>query len=457
MKNKTTYLSVVVSFLSLLVFTFLLSSCESSRVGPEIPRPNPPAAPQAALVMGGSVVDSKTGGGVFGATVEIFKADGTKVATTTTDNVGGFLYDISNVNAAILKVTATASGYGFAFVNAKVDLTNRSAQAVTIPIDKIVSTSVTLTPTGGTATTPSTESKANQPVTITVPPAAVAQNTTIQVAQVPVNNVPAPTNSGSNTQVGIANLQPAGVTFSKAVTLSFPLPYKFKVGDKIQLNEFANGAWQSSTLSATVDNTGYIANVDITKTAQYSLLDNTKISGSFSGSIISSDGSIQLNSLSKDTKVLEERSFSFSSGTLNVTLPGSFVMARTFSNVAIEAPTDEWLFNTLEQRYGSVFARVTAPGTYPYNVLFNVPWPGAAANPNKLNADGSGNKNRPGESGDWSLKVVYGSVSVQVANIVLDNTGYWTVTVTATNNGWTELRRTWVWTPHNQGGITFEY
>jgi hypothetical protein len=50
-RKKTTY--SVVSFLLLLIVSLVLSSCESSRVGPDIGRPNPPAPGSVPLILNG--------------------------------------------------------------------------------------------------------------------------------------------------------------------------------------------------------------------------------------------------------------------------------------------------------------------------------------------------------------------------------------------------------------------
>lgn len=443
MSNLRKRILIGISALVLVtVCSVLVSSCKSDDAGID-PKTNPPAAAASPITIAGSVVNSETNAGLTGATVEIYKPDGSKVATITSGASGAFSYDVSNVRSTSLKITAKATGYGFGFTTSKVDTAKKTAQIVTIPLDQVASVSTVITASGGNITTPpSTESKANQPLTITIPAGAVSQNTTVQMAALPVNNVTPPANPNANAQVGVASLTPEGITFASPVTLSFPLPYKFKPNDQIALAEFVNGAWQNSSLKAVVNSTGYVATVNVTKTSQYALLDNTN----FSGSVV----------LGKAGSVLEERTFTFTQGILKVELPGSITFSRTSQNVVTEVPTDEWIFNNLAQRYGVVFANVDAPGSTPSTIKFNVSWPGPAANPNKQNADGSGNRNRPGEAGSWSLKVVFENYTEQFANVVLDNPGYWKVTVSGTAVYWREKQRVWVWTPHNQGGV-FEY
>ncbi len=454
-KNKNTSVLFVVSFLFLLIGSLLLYSCESSRVGPQLPTPNPPAPPAQPLVLKGTVVDSKTGGAVSGATVQVLKQDGSTVTTLATDATGAFSYDITTLNQSVLKVTATAAGYGFAFVYATIDLVNKAAQIVAIPLDKIQTTAINLTPAGGSATVPSGESVSGQGVTITVPPNAVTQNTTVTASQVNVNNVPPPTNSATTTQVGVTNLQPPGITFAQPVRLSFPLPYEFNPADAVPLQELVNNIWTSANLNAVVDNTGLIANVNITKTAQYALTDNTVVSGSVSGSIISSDNNSVTFSLSK---ILETRQYTFSSGTLNITdLTGSRVWTVTKTQKgARKLPSDVWVANTFRQRFGVGgfvgFTGISSTTTFP--VLFSVPWTGIP--PKAATPDGAGNVDYPGQSGSWSVRVTVTSTSTTTVNISIENNS-WRITVTAITNSWQITQKEWIWTGHNQGAVSYPF
>lgn len=451
-KNKNTSVIFAFSLMFLLVGTLLFSSCESSRVGPQLPAPNPPAPPAQPLVLKGTVVDSKTSAVVPNATVQVLKQDGSTVTTLATDAAGVFSYDITTLNQAVLKVTATKTGYGSAFVYATIDLVNKAAEVVTVPLDKIQTTTINLTPSGGTATVPSNESVSGQGVTLTVPANAVTQNTTVTVSQVNVNNVPPPINSTTTTQVGVTNLQPAGITFAQPVKLSFPLPYQFNPGDQIPLQELINNNWVNSNLTATVDNTGLIANVNITKTAQYALLDNTVVSGTVSGSIISSDNKSVTFSLNK---ILETRQYSFSSGTLFITnLTGSRIW--TVTRTQKQSLPSSWWTNVLRQMFGSgIFAGFTGfSSTTTFPVQFSVPWPGIP--PKAATSDGAGNVDYPGQTGSWSVRVTVTSTSTTTINVVMENS-YWKITTTAVTNSWLITQKEWIWTGHNQGAVSYPF
>ena len=440
MKSKKTSSTMILFF----VFTlFIIISCESSETGPVVNRANPAAAAAQALILSGDVIDAQSSAGLSGATVRILKTDGTLITSLVAGSSGDFSYDISNVNEETLKVTATASGYGSTFALTKVDLTNKITKVVSIPLDKIQSTQVTVTSDGGSSTATSTESKGGYSVTLSVPSGAVSQSTSMQLAQLPVNNVDALQNASSNAIASVVNLQPDGISFAKAVKLTFPLPYKMNANDQLPLYKYVNSTWQTTGIYAIVDNTGYLAIAEITSTGEYSLVDNTKIAGT-------------VESVFKTKEITEERSYSFSSGTLSVELPATMTFTRASQNVITEVPTDEWIFNTLAQLYGMNFMLASGPGSIPQTAKFQIAWPGAEGNPYKQNSDGSGNINRPDESGDWSLKIVFESYSETFANVTLDNSGYWQVTVNGTVSNWREKDRVWVWTAHNQGGV-FEY
>src|SRR3989339_883426 len=91
MKNKKTStfaMAISLMFVGMIVF----SSCESSRVGPELPRPNPPAPPAQPLVLSGFVKDAGDHSIIAGAAV---KLEGTSLSSTT-DNNGKYNFNLSS-------------------------------------------------------------------------------------------------------------------------------------------------------------------------------------------------------------------------------------------------------------------------------------------------------------------------------------------------------------------------
>jgi hypothetical protein len=445
---------IVFSFVLLLAGSFFFSGCESSRVGPEVTINTPPPA-AAPLVLQGSVYNSKTNSGVSGATVGVFKPDGTTIALIATNTSGNFSYDVSTLTNTSYKISATASGFGSAFTNAKVDPANRTADIVSIPLDPVVSVSVNLTPTGGTAGgSVNTESKSGGVATLTVPANAVTSNTAISVSTPQVNNVPLPTSASTTAQVGVTNLTPAGITFAKAVNLSYPLPYQFKAGDLIPVMELVSGNWQVSTFNATVDNAGYTASMSLTKTGQFALFDNAKISGTVNTSIQYSNENASYPPMLKATQTLETRSFSLGGSNVTAVLPNIFSWTKTVSNQLLDPPTDEWIFNTLTQRYGTVFALSAGSGTQTVNGSYLITWPGVPVSLT-VNNSGSGNAEFPNDTGSWSLIVSYETVTTTFATVQIDNPGKWTINITGSETSWREQSgsRQWKWTGHNQGKI----
>jgi hypothetical protein len=456
-RSNTSSVFRILAFLTIIISGMFISSCESSRIGPTVPTPNPESPTPPALLITGNVVDSKAGSTVTSANVSISKQDGTAIATVVTDNTGAFSYDISNVNQSVLKVAASATGFGSSFVYANVDLTNRSVNYISVPIDKLTATAVTLTSSGGSTTLSSTESKTSQPLTITVPQGSVTTNTSLQVMQVPVNNVPPPTNAGNTTQVGIASLLPAGITFAKPVTLSFPLPYQFKAGDQIQLNSLTtNNTWQNTNLTATVDNSGYIANVNITQTNQYSLLDNTSITGSVTSSLVSSKDNLDSKVLLKTSEILDTRSVTLTGSTTTTSLPVTATLAITFSNVQTSEAGFQWLLDVLQQTYGNLFLKFTGNGSVNYNVQKVLNWP-STSNPNALNqSTGQGNLQYPNDTGSWSVVFNLASSTNTWCDLTI-RSAYWTAHVVGTTTAWSISSRNWVWTGHNQGTVSYTF
>ncbi len=449
--KKSNFL-LVISFLVFVTGIVFLSGCESSRVEPEITVNTPPPAP-APLILQGSVLNSKTGLGVANATVSILKLDGTTVATVNTNASGAFTYDISSLTNTAYKITATASGFGYTFVNVTVDPVNRLAGIASLPIDPIVSVAVALTPAGGTAQgTTNTESKSGTAVSISVPANAVTSNTTINVSTVAVNNVPPPPAASTTTQVGVTNLTPAGITFAKPVTMSYPLPYRMKAGDKIPVMELVNGAWTTTTLQATVDASRTIATLDLSKTGQYALLDNTKIAGSVSGSVLLLNAGVTVSPLRKTEKILETKTYDITDGNLQVNLTQQFteLLSRNHTD-PLDDPATSWLLNQIIQRNGSLSLNRALGYSVAANISdiqnFVLAW---TAVPTALLT--AQQQNYPNEVGYWIKRYTFESVQ-SIDQIDISNTGYFSVTYKRTKTYWRLVSVHAIWRGHQQGEV----
>jgi hypothetical protein len=456
MKNKkTTSLFAVVPILFLIVGSIVLSGCESSRVGPELPRPNPPAPPAQPLVLVGTVIDASTSIGVSGATVNLIKLSGQAVASTTTDGTGLYQFDVSALTETQVVVNATKAGYGFSSVTASIDKGTNSANVPSVMLTKIVtSPPVTVTTTtGGSTSTPSTESKTTTPVSISIPPGAVSTPTQITVAAIPLNSTPAPTAAANvQNQVGVSSLQPAGVNFLKPVTMTFPLPVYTVPGTQLavqKLNTTTN-TWEATTLKAVVGSDGLVATLDVTSTGQYALMGDISLTEqTVSGSVVTEDGITLKTKLLKETiEPLVEEYYGLQSGSRTVTKSGSYLIIKIFTSG--QPPSDIWIENLYGQRrrVNLSYSRITY-----FSIPFSFNFPGLPAN---FIRNGLGyNPNKPNESGNWEYR--WYIVSKQTVD-QYDLGGFpptWLVRGNLTVSGWVSVpsKTGWYWIAHNQGGI----
>ncbi len=454
MKNKkTTSAFVVVSFFFLLVGSFVLSSCETSRVGPELPRPNPPAPPAQPLVLVGTVIDASTSIGVSGATVNLIKLSGQAVASTTTDGSGLYQFDVSALTETEVVVNATKTGYGFSSVTAQLNKGTNSASVSSLKLTKIVtSPPVTVTATtGGSTSTTSTESKAPTPVTVTIPPGAVSTPTQITVAAVPLTSTPAPTAAASvQNQLGVSSLQPAGVNFSKPVTLTFPLPVYTVPGTQLavqKLNTTTN-TWEVTTLKAVVGSDGLVATLDVTSTGQYALMDDIGLTEqTVSGSIVTEDGITLTTKLLKETlEPLGEEYYGLQSGSTTIFKQGSYNIVE-FLTTGLP-PSFTWRRNLLGQRRRIILSDVTTFFSIPFS--FNFP-----QLPSTFIRDGvQYNPNKPNEAGNWEYRW-YIVDRTRVFEFTVAKGTFWSVKDRLTIRDWVHvtIKIGFYWIAHNQGGV----
>lgn len=400
--NKRKNFLVVFSFLVAIASLLTFNGCETSRTGPEEVTKKVEVNP-TPLMLNVTVVDSKTGSGVPGVLVELYNGP-TKLTIVPTQSGSTFSYNIEGINATSLKVTATATGYGYSFYNARIDAAAKMAEEVRLLLDKLVTTAVNLTPTGGTVSVPSTESSAPIPnVIITVPPQAVTTNTTITVGTIPVNNVPQPPNPATTATVAVADLQPANVQFAKPITISFPLPYEAEPGEKLQLAEFVNGAWVPTVLYATVDASGLVATVNVDKTGKYCLLDNTEMSltDEITDAARVENGSFDFPPLLKLKEILGDEQLNSGTTTRIVKTNLARILLSWIGGRNMNAFNLTYLENSIKQKYGANYVNFRGNdnsylwNTYFYRTLvqrFDIPWPGIPANIQAL---------RP--TGDWAV------------------------------------------------------
>lgn len=255
---------LLVPLLGIFVLSLFIPSCESTRTGPELPvLPTPPPTP---FIISGYVKDASTNNPILGATVTIFKTDGTNKVIVLTDNAGKYEAPVSSFegNPTKLIITATASGYAYSTVTAEINYTTRSVSTHPIFLDKlqVVTTPVTAS-SGGTAAAPSPQSLSGENTTVTIPPNALSKDTTITVAPLKSSSVP-PLGLTNQAPAAAADFGPDGTIFSIPVTIKLPLPLKLTAGKTVSLRYYnkTTGQWISEG-TGTVDASGLVVSGQI--------------------------------------------------------------------------------------------------------------------------------------------------------------------------------------------------
>jgi hypothetical protein len=444
MKNKrTTYSGVV---LTLLLSGFLLfQGCESSRVGPDIPRPNPPAPPAAPIILTGQVINSASGAGIGGALVALTTTGGLAITSTITNSSGLYSFDVSDRTETQLAVNILAEGYGFTTRMAILDLKGRTIYVAPAYLTRLVTVTVTATPaSGGSSNTTSSESVGGTTLKMAIPPNAVSTNTNVTLASVPGNNTPPVTNSSAQNDISTASLTPLGVQFLQPVTLTFPLPYPLPQGTEIsiiRLNPATNN-WDNTTLKAIVDATTLAAVTQVTQTGQYSLLGGVGVNQQGAGSYLDGDVSIKVEELSKSMNPEAEVLVTLKSGTQTINLP--FGVTRTLTASSGVNVSDVFLANLLAKILNLSF------GTY--NVPYSFSFPGIPAA--YIRNGVQFNPNNPNEAGEWEYRVYMVDVN-STAVVIVSHPGVFSRTYNIVRRTWVSdtARSGWYWVAHNQGGV----
>jgi len=447
------------SFLTIIGLTLLLVSCETSRVAPEVPRPNPAPPPPQAVILSGNVIDAETGGGIASVTVSLTKLDGAVVSTAVTNASGLYSFNLTalNITDSTLNVTTNVTGYGYGFRVATFDKANGTAGVVPIVLTKIANvTTVTLGASGGAAsTTPTADSKASTPVSVTVPPNAVPANTQVTLAAVPVVSIPPPSTPLTQNVLSSNNLAATGVTtFSQQVTMTFNLPFPLTAGTTIPvllLNTTTN-KWESSGLNAVVSANGLTAIVQVTRPGNYALLGNVSVAQTVSGKFIAGNEDISVTKLEKEigtaNAVIE-----LSPAKLTATYNGPAnppPLINLISGTVGQTPTTHYSFGLINHRFGTNLSLVPflIPGfskIYTYNLPATIN--GAPTSRGGVIIGPSGKEN---ESGDWIYKITLTTLfGFDLYRIALPQ--LFEVEVAARRYIILE-RFEWVWRAHNQGG-----
>ena len=423
MKNKISTFVIAISMM--LVGLIVFSSCESSRVGPDLPQPNPPVPPAQPLIVSGFVKDLADKSIIPGVTVKISKADATVLTTVITDNSGKYSYDVSNVTESALTVAAAKDGYAFKSEIATISKSENLASITDILLAKLTVASAPITvASGGTITTPSTQSTSTtQPLTVSVPPNAVSATITLTAASVPAGQIPQPTTTANTVVESAGQFGPSGTTFTQPVTITFPLPSTQTAGKTfslLQLNEQL-GTYTNSGFTATVDASGTQAKADVlhftiyalTEDATANLVDGTTTSGSS-----------------------DYYGLASGSGTR------SFSATNTYSATGGSGTvSDVWLKDIVSKKLEVDFTSST------FTVGGNFPTLPAAYQNNGVQA----NPNVAGK-GNWEYRWYVLKQTTPTTGTV-SGTG-WTRNISVVKEKWINDTATtgWYWTSHDQGG-----
>lgn len=425
-KKQKQNVLLFVPILSLIIL--FLVGCESSRVGPELPRPNPPAPTPQPIMLTSFVRDNSNLSAISGAVVKILKADNTVVATLLTDNSGKYSYDVSNLTETTLYVSASKDGYGIGTKVAEIKKAVNIAVVDDILLTKLVVATAPVTPvTGGTGTTQHPQSVSTTPLTVTVPPGAVSQNINVTVAAIPAAQVPKPPTANQAIQTA-AVFGPSGTVFAVPVQVKMPLPNKQPVGKTytlLKLNE-ANNTWTNTGITATVDATGTNITAQLSSFSTYASADNITLTTTTGTPTTQDIDNISLSSGSTSKSYSQTNSSSVSvTGTVN----------------------NQWILDVV-----NAATRNKNLGTTTKLIQFNFP-----ALPSQYIRNGvQYNPANPNEAGNWTYRwVVVRTTQTTTSTAsggVAPDTYSATVIITEQTVDIDVNRSGWVWVKHDQGG-----
>ncbi|MFA7288051.1 MAG: hypothetical protein WC055_04145 [Melioribacteraceae bacterium] len=286
-KSHTFKSSLFTSFAVLLLTSFVFYSCESSRVGPEIP--SPPAPDPTPFVIEGFVKDLANNSVIANAGVAITKTDGSNLVTATTDSKGMFSVPVASFagSPSQLLVSSTASGYAYGTALANIDYAGRAVTLSPVFLAKIQATTTAVTAaTGGNAGANPQQALTSTQVAVAIPANALPANTTVSIAPLTLSTAPPTPPTQNSAGIGMADFGPDGTTFNQPVTITIPLAVRQVVGAVVPLRYFNKntGLWvQEGT--ATVQADGLTAKGTVTHFTPWGLLINIAFSTSVSSEV----------------------------------------------------------------------------------------------------------------------------------------------------------------------------
>jgi hypothetical protein len=431
-----------------LVVSFVLSSCDVSELPPDVGRANPPAPAAVPLVLQGVVLDNSNGSPIGGATVLI---QGTSLPPATTNGNGVFTFsDLSNLSAASYVLLATASNYTYGTSVALINKTNNQASSPVILLKKIpVGTTTTITSTGGSGTTSSSEAVPNSAnnVKFTIPPGVIpaGQSISVTITALTVDETPPSANPTVMNDISdvLITISPEGtVLISPGIAVTFVLPYSLAPNTVLQVFKVTNNAWEtSSSISATVDNTGTSATANIFTAGIYGIFDNDGITTTTGSSVIGGN----------------EQTASSSGSATSITLTNSLVYTPTLPPSSfVYSPT--WSGDLLHKILHVSFS--STPGTVNTDITYNLAFPTLPSDYTVNNVESYPQDRN--QSGTWYYRWFYiQTQSPTTSTLKNTTTAPFTMSYTSTSNVYvnedgtlgTTKKTGWYWVAHNQGGL----
>lgn len=429
--------SLLMPVLAGMALTSLATGCKSNNNDENKPGPvNPPAPTPQPLVLRGLVVDSVSAAPIADAKVTILKADGSTLASLTTDAKGAYSQDVSAVTGDALTVRATANGYVLGTVTAALNKTNNLASVPTLKLYKFQGATQTIGATGGSVNTaPTTEAVSNTPVALSLPAGAVTTATALTVGPLPIAQVPAPPADTVQT-LAVVSIAPEGVTFAQPAEVACPLPLKSKAGK--QLNAFrlnASNQWEAIAAKAVVDAAGTAVKLAISATGTYTFTENIKVNANASAAMF--------ETASFAPAAPETRTVTLAEGSQTLTLDERTDMS--LASQSGDVPTIAWLTGLATQRTGA-FERSQA--------IFQL---GVPALPSNYVRDGRQiNPDKPQESGRWAYRWTFETYNPGTRYMELTGDGSFSAKLKLEPTRWRVTGQTgWVWiTTTGATGVT---
>jgi len=270
--------------LRLVAFTgivVLLLSCQNKKLNPTGPDAlnnglQAEELAKAKRTITGTVVDFVTGLPVKDVQVTVIDSTGglnTTIATGKTNGVGR--YDVRGIPVDTLLVYFSKDAYAEATITAFVLQTYWSVDLKTTRLIPRGPATV-VGAAGGTVEDTDEEGDV---IRVEFPPGAVNSDTEVSITHLQGVQVPSYPPKG-RLSIATAMFHPAGVTFSKPVMITIPLPQQMTPGVEMPMFSYdgiLNLEWQDTGIKASVDDDGLTASMEVTRFGTFSIMPEVQV------------------------------------------------------------------------------------------------------------------------------------------------------------------------------------